>query len=184
MRLEEQTWRPNGLAGGDFENLQHMLAAGWENHRLDDGRYDTKVELAEAAVVDGRYGCRLSVGLNPNATGPNGPLETAPLWIGTPAISVKGGQLVRIHGWVNVPRTIRGNQDGLTIKDSLSGNELMERIPATSGWQEFTLYRAVATDSDLRVTFALTGIGEALLDEVTVRTVDVPKIERQAKRQP
>jgi len=182
LRLSDSSWKPNGLAGGDFENLQHMLAAGWENHRLDDAQFATKVELAEQAKVDGRYGCRLAVELKSGVNTINGPIESPPLWIATPPVAVKGGDLVRIHGWVNVPRTISANQDGLTIMDSLSGEELMERIPVTQGWQEFTLYRSVAADTDLKITFSLTGLGEALLDEVTVRAIDLPPVQRESRQ--
>lgn len=181
MRLEESRWKPNGLAGGDFENLQHMLAAGWENHRLDDAQFTTKVELSENAMVDGRYGCHLAVDLKPGAN-TSGPIESPPLWIATPPIAVKGGQLVRIHGWVNIPQTIAANEDGLTIKDSLAGEDLMERIPVTQGWQEFSLYRSVAANTDLTVTFSLTGLGEAMLDEVTVRAIDLPPMQREARQ--
>ena len=182
LRLSDSKWKPNGLAGGDFENLQHMMAAGWENHRLDSTQFATKVELTENAQVDGRYGCRLAVDLKPGTTTISGPIESPPLWIATPPVSVKAGQLIRIHGWVNVPQTIAANQDGLTIMDSLSGEELMERIPVTDGWQEFTLYRSVAANTDLRITFSLTGLGQAMLDEVTVRAIDLPPVQREARQ--
>lgn len=182
LRLGESRWKPNGLAGGDFENLQHMLAAGWENHRLDESQFATKVELTENAKVDGRYGCRLAVDLKPGSTTINGPIESPPLWISTPPVSVKGGQLIRIHGWVNIPRTIAANQDGLTIMDSISGAPLMERIPVTQGWQEFTLYRSATANTDLKITFSLTGLGEAMLDEVTVRAIDLPPVQREARQ--
>jgi hypothetical protein len=39
----------------------------------------------------------------------------------------------------------------------------------------------VESDRDLQVTFALTGVGEAMFDEVTIRTVDLPSSQRQAK---
>jgi hypothetical protein len=71
--------------------------------------------------------------------------------------------------------------DGLMITDSLGGEAMAERIPITSGWQEFTLYRSVPHDGDLQLTFALTGFGEALLDEVTVRTVDLPSFGQASR---
>lgn len=177
-RLADSQWNPNSLAGGDFENLQHMQTAGWENQRIDDDRFQTSVELAEAARVDGHYGCRLSVDATSTS---NGVIETAPLWIASPQIPIKGGQLVRIHGWVNVPNTILANHDGLTITDTLSGNDMIERIPVTDGWQEFTLYRAARAKTSLKITFALTGSGEALIDEVTVRTIQLNSPSRQAR---
>lgn len=108
-------------------------------------------------------------------------IDATPLWITSPKIPVRVGQLVRIHGWIQVPQVIRGNMDGLMISDSLGGEAMAERIPITSGWQEFTLYRSVPFETDFQLTLALTGFGTALLDEITIRTVDVPSL-RQARR--
>ena len=156
-----------------------MLANGWGNHREDNELVSTRVELVASAAVNGRYGLKMSV----IARQPNqGVIESTPLWITSPKTSVKAGQLVRIHGWVNIPNVIRGTHDGLTITDSLGGPEMMERIPITDGWQEFTLYRAASENDRVQVTFALNGTGTAMLDEVTVRTIDLPaKAIRQAK---
>lgn len=178
-RLSQGNWQPNGLAGGDFEDLKHMLANGWKNDREESELVSTRVELAASAAVDGRYGLKMSV----TEKQPNqGVIESTPLWITSPETLVKAGQLVRIHGWVNVPRVICGTHDGLTITDSLGGSEMMERIPITAGWQEFTLYRAAAEDGRVQVTFGLTGTGTAMLDEVTVRAIDLPaESVRQAK---
>lgn len=176
-RLGESQWNPNSLAGGDFEDLQHLARSGWENRRLDDDLVATKVELTESARVDGKYGLHMEV--SEKSTSPT--IDATPLWISSPRIPVRGGQLVRIHGWVNIPQVIGGNMDGLMIIDTLGGEAMAERIPVTEGWQEFTLYRGVASDRELQITFALTGFGNVQLDEVTIRTVDLPGIERQAR---
>jgi hypothetical protein len=177
-RLGGRQWNPNGLAAGDFENLDHLTRSGWENRRLDDERVGTKVELSESARVGGVYGLRMEV--NPKTSSLN--IDATPLWISSPKIPVRVGQLVRIHGWINVPQVIRGNMDGLMIIDSLGGEAMAERIPITAGWQEFTLYRSVPFETDFQLTLALTGFGTALLDEITVRTVDLPSL-RQASRE-
>ncbi len=169
-RLSIQSWNPNGLPAGDFESLQHLTHSGWENRRLDDERVATSVELSVDARVDGHLGLKLEVVPKSNAT----TIDAHPLWIKSPKVPVRVGQIVRIHGWVNVPQVVRGNIDGLMIVDSLGGEAMAERIPVTSGWQEFTLYRSVPHDADLTVTFTMTGFGVAWLDEVTIRTVDLP----------
>ena len=178
-RLGTTAWNPNGLAGGDFENLGHMMSNGWENRRLDDEKLITNVELAEAARVDGRYGLKMTVA--PRTATPQ-LVESTPLWISTPEVPIKGGQLIRIHGWVNVPQVIQGTHDGLMVTDSLGGSDMAERIPVTRGWQEFTLYRGAPSDGVLKVTFSLGGVGEAFLDEVTIRAIDLPQAApRQAR---
>jgi hypothetical protein len=45
---------------------------------------------------------------------------------------------------------------------------LAQRIGESTAWREFTLYRAAPRDGNVTVTFALSGMGEAWLDEVTV----------------
>lgn len=180
-RLRDISWNPNGLAGGDFENLGQMMSNGWRNQRLQDDQYHTNVELSETAKVAGRYGLKLSVAANGQ---PPVVVESTPLWISTPEIPIRGGQLVRIHGWVHVPQVIQGTHDGLMITDTLGGPEMGERVPVTKGWQEFTLYRGVPSDGTIKVTFALNGMGEALLDEVTIRMIDLPDASpRQARRE-
>jgi len=56
----------------------------------------------------------------------------------------------------------------LMIGDSLGGPALAERIGATRGWREFTLYRVVSDSGSVAATFALSGLGEVHLDDVTV----------------
>ncbi len=175
-RLTAIQWRPNGLVGGDFENLGQMT--GWQNQRLDDELLVTEVKLDESAKVDGEYGLRLSV--MPRSQSPK-LVEAPPLWITSPDLNIKAGQLVRIHGWVNVPQVIQGNHDGLTITDSLGGPDMAERIPVTKGWQEFVLYRGSNTDGTFNVKFSLNGIGVAMLDEITVRAIDLPQSSREAR---
>ena len=180
-RLRDVSWNPNGLAGGDFENLGMMMSNGWKNQRLEDNQFVTRVELSEAAKVDGAYGLKLSVAAQSQ---PPAVVDSTPLWISTPEIPIRGGQLVRIHGWVHVPQVIRGTHDGLMITDTLGGPDMAERIPVTKGWQEFSLYRGASKDGTIQVKFSLNGMGEALLDEVTIRMIELPNsVQRQARKE-
>lgn len=182
--LADGKWQPNGLPGGDFENLQHMLSSGWRNRRAENDAVTTKVELTKSAAVDGEYGLQLTVAPIQNLRRTGGLIEAPPLMIQTPPVKVKAGQFVRIHGWVNVANALVGSHDGLRITDSLGGPAMAERISATSGWQEFSLYRAVEETSQLTVQFEMTGVGTANVDEVTIRAVDLPSGGlRQAKKQ-
>lgn len=162
-------WDPNGLPAGDFESLEHMQRAGWENHRIDSSTLSTRVELSNEQVVLGRKSLKLTV----TPTSAAAVVEEKPLWIVSPSVKVEPNQMVQIHGWVNVPKIIQGNMDGLMITDSSGGDALAERIISTNGWEEFTLYRSITSASELSVRFDLTGYGTAYLDEVTIRTIDL-----------
>ena len=76
-----------------------------------------------------------------------------------------------IRGRVRVAAPVRGSVDGLMIVDSLGGEALAERFGETNGWEGFVLYRAAPRDCEITLTFALTGFGEALVDDVTIRTI-------------
>ncbi|MGI9518519.1 MAG: hypothetical protein ACR2NP_15800 [Pirellulaceae bacterium] len=180
-RIDPQGWQANGLAGGDFENLEHMTSNGWENHRANDERINTHVELATASNVDGERALLMDV--QPSRPGADEPIvDRTPLWIRSGPVPVKAGQLVRIHGWIRVDQPIRGSLDGLMIMDSIGGNLTAERVNVTSGWQEFSMYRCPARDIDLQLTFALTGYGQVLIDEVQVRVLDLSEPVRQARK--
>jgi hypothetical protein len=73
--------------------------------------------------------------------------------------------------------------DGVMVYDSLAGPALAARFDAPVApngagngvWREFTLYRAVPPDAsrdrgkaELTITFVLTGLGEAWIDDVTI----------------
>ena len=85
---------------------------------------------------------------------------------------VEAGQIVCIHGWVNVPSPITGSVDGLMIFDSLGGEALADRVGRTAGWKEFALYRIAPQSAAMNVTFALTGLGEVWIDDVAVHVLD------------
>ncbi|MCR9119515.1 MAG: hypothetical protein NXI22_21490 [bacterium] len=61
------------------------------------------------------------------------------------------------------------------------------RLTEAGQWKEFTLYRAVDKDGELFVRFALSGIGEAWLDDVSITPAPLPAVfpkREQAARQP
>ena len=172
-RLNQGKWNPNGLAAGDFESLNQMVNQGWQNRNQKLGQIKTRVELSRDSAYQGNYGLKLTAE-NGGERGPSY-VESAPLAIESPAIPVKGGQLIRAHGWVRIQQTLSGSIDGLKITDSLTGEAMAERIPITQGWQEFSLYRAVPGNGLVSLKFELSGLGTVQLDEVTIRSIDIPR---------
>ena len=157
----------NQLAGGDFEDLDRLLQVGWRHFQHPQPEIESEAQLAIDAPHAGKSCLQLRawrVGNEPAS----GLVETPPIWINSSPIDVTAGTIVRIHGWVHLPAPIGGSVDGLMIIDSLTGPALAARVAQTNGWQEFTLYRAAPQDSPLVVTFALTGLGAARLDDITI----------------
>jgi hypothetical protein len=103
-----------------------------------------------------------------------GIVETAPIWIRSAPVDAAAGDVLRIHGWAQVPGPITGSVDGLLIIDSIAGPAMAERIGPTGGWREFTLYRVATQPGQLTLTFALTGLGVARLDDITIERLSPP----------
>ena len=131
----------------------------------------TAADLLAGAAHSGAFGLRLSV-VPDDPKHPPAMLDGPPVRFTSPSIMVEAGQIVCIHGWVNVPEAITGSVDGLMIFDSLGGEALADRVGHTTGWKEFALYRVVPQSSAMNVTFAMTGLGEAWIDDVAVHVLD------------
>ena len=162
---------PNRLAGGDFENRDTWLSAGWDYRLHSLNGIFAEADLSSAAARTGRLGLRISA-YPSDVDQPITLVETSPAWITTPPVAVEEYALMVVHGWVHVPTPITGSVDGLMIIDSFGKEPLAQRIGQTDGWQEFTLYRVAPQSGHLTVTFELTGLGEARIDDVTVESVD------------
>jgi hypothetical protein len=160
------------LTGGDFENVQSWLRAGWDHIQHPVPGIQPQPDLAPEAARSGGLGLRLTVTAKDPKQVP-GLVETPPVWITSAPVNLEARSLVAIRGWVRIPDPIEGSVDGLLIFDSLAGRTLAERIKATDGWQEFVLYRVCPRSGPVRVTFAMTGMGTAYVDDVTIQTLAV-----------
>jgi hypothetical protein len=169
-RLEASSPGENMLAAGDFRNLDLMRRAGWNYHRNDLPGVRSEVDLASAAGPNGGLSLRLSARpADPKASPPL--LPAAPISVSSAPVEVFAGQLVRIHGRVMVPLGVKSSVDGLMIVDSLGGEPLAQRFGQSTTWRDFTVYRRAHRSGIMRVTFVLTGFGEAWIDDVTIRLV-------------
>lgn len=160
----------NVLPAGDCESLNRLTNSGWRHFEHRQETVQTEVQLISSEPHSGQGSLQLRVWqADPKLA--VGLLETPPVWITTAAAPVESGQLVRIRGWVDVPAPIVGSVDGLMIFDSLTGPALAERIGQTRGWQEFSLYRIAPQAGAVTVTFALSGVGSARIDDVAIEPV-------------
>lgn len=179
QRMRQRSWSPSALAAGDMESLNQLLQSGWKQQRALPRGVEADLGLSLTSPHGGRTALRMHAWADaPDKV--SAAFERAPLWITSAPVPVRQGQLVRIHGWAQVPQPLAGSREGLLIFDSLTGPALGERIHATRGWREFTLYRAVPENGDLVLSFALTGIGEAWLDDVSVSLIDPDPIRESS----
>lgn len=162
---------PNAMPGGDFEDLNHMLRNGWERMTNHDQRIDTQLEISPLAAGAGESGLLMKVSgdLATNQT-----FDAPPLTVRSAYVPVRNGQMILIHGWIKIDSPLQATEDGVIIYESLAGKALALNFRRTESWQEFKLYRAAGENNQLRVTIEMNGLGTAMLDELTVRTVDLP----------
>lgn len=170
-RVRTAMWGYNVLAAGDFENLPQMQQAGWQQELADAPQIQATAELSLHDPRAGRSSLRLQAQPDPGSS--PAVVEFAPIRIDSAPVDVRAGQLVRIHGWVKVPQPLTGSVDGLLIYDNQAGLALAHRELHAPGWRQFDLYRAVTAPGPLIVSFELTGLGEAWLDDVTIAVIEL-----------
>lgn len=167
QRIAQGKAAASQLAGGDFEGIQAWLGAGWDHFQHLVPGIESEANLAPEAARSGALGLKLSARASDPAQVPQ-LVETPPVWIASAPVYVEARTLVAIRGWVRVPRAIAGSPDGLVIFDSIGGRALADRITVAEDWQEFLYYRVCAQSGPVRMTFALSGLGTAYLDDIAI----------------
>jgi hypothetical protein len=162
---------PNLLAEGAFEDLDLMRRAGWIHYQHPPQSISAAVELSPEAAHTGRTGLRLrATPIDPKTK--VSLVETPPLWITSPAVGVEAGRLLEIQAWVRVPQPVIGSVDSLMVIDTLTGPSLAQRVASSPQWRQVTIYRVAPRSGSVAVTFALSGVGEAQIDDVTIQVVN------------
>jgi hypothetical protein len=165
---------PELLQGGGMERIEDLAGGGWRHFARAESDVRTGVEVSPAEAAAGR-GCLRLVARAASAEEAPVVVETPPLWITTPPVMAPPGKLIEITAQVMVKQPITGSVDGLFVFDSIGGPALGERVGVTKSWRRLVLHRIVPAESagePLTVTFALTGLGEARIDEVSIRAVE------------
>ena len=168
--VSQRTLSANLLPGGDFENLQTWQAAGWDLVLYPAPGVVAGADLAAEATHSGNFGLALTVKAADPKQVPQ-LVESPPVWIASAPIRLEAQSLVVIRGWTRIPQPLQGGADGLLIMDSLTEPALGERIYANDQWQEFVLYRVCPASGPIRLKIALSGIGTAWLDDVTIQVL-------------
>ncbi|HEY3394741.1 MAG TPA: hypothetical protein VGK58_18695 [Lacipirellulaceae bacterium] len=166
----------NILYGGDFEDLDQMTQFGWQHVRREAGGIDAGAKLSSNNPQHGS--CCLELFAAARQGELPGLAAGSAVWVTSPPVPVHEGSIIEITGWVRIDNAIAGSVDGLQILDSLGGAELSNTVRETVGWQEFSIIRGVPNSTELRVAFALSGLGSACIDGVMVRAIESPAARR------
>jgi hypothetical protein len=100
-------------------------------------------------------------------------LERTFLAVNSPPVRLPPGTLVKISGWLRIPKTLTATSDGALFYDSAGGEPLAFRLRTQTTWMQIVLYRRVPTSGTINVTLALTGIGAAYFDDVKIEPLEL-----------
>jgi hypothetical protein len=187
----------NLLPEGDFERDSDRVPSGWSVQAVSLDEVDLQVKRATEEPKEGRQCLQLEIkakappGAGKDAALAPVALERTFLAVHTPALHLQPGTLVRVSGWVRIPKPIAASVDGALLYDSAGGEPLAVRLtgsdPGWKGktWKKFTLYRKVPASGTIHVTMALTGLGKAYFDDIRVEpllpgTKPTPPLDRPA----
>jgi len=97
-------------------------------------------------------------------------LERSFVAVDSPPVAFAPGTWVRISFWLKT-LGISSSADGVLIYDSVGGEPLSVRSILSKEWKHFHLYREVPASGRISLSFALTGIGSAFVDDVAIEAM-------------
>jgi hypothetical protein len=167
----------NLLRSGDFENLDAVLAAGWQPLAGPGSEVDERVAELHTDAAEGRYCLRLAAETRSprNVSSLEGPLVS----VTSAPVAVHGGDIVLATGRIRVEQAVSGGPDGLLVYDNVKGTVSALRFQeATSPgrWESFELIREISESRDFRLTFELLGDGDVRVDDVRVVALSRPEV--------
>lgn len=167
-------WSINRMAGGDFERgpalsgEDALAREGWTLGRRHAQWADVESTQVQRGAFSGKGALRLRVTSRRSDPLPGG-YEGTCLMIRSPAVRVQEPAVVRIDLMVQTLGFSNAHQ-GLLVYDSVGGQELGVLVRDQPQWTPVTLFRQVAADTVLHVMMEVIGGGEALVDNIQVRT--------------
>ena len=179
--LRAGTWGPDRLKGGTFET-----DGAWHGSALAHKARGT----ADLVPGEGRNGSR---GLHLASTSPT-IYEGKPAdWVTADVVSGKvpagPGEFWELAAWVRIPKAFKQTTRGVSIalyaytadgeRIAGYGAQALEecRVEATREWQRVHLVVPLRAEdaASVAVRLAICGVGEATLDDVTVRRLEIPE---------
>lgn len=177
--LKDEAWGPNQLANGSFET-----EFGWSGAKMShDGK--GKAGFVSEAAHSGKRSLRLFSDALPIYQGTERDWVTVHLV--SEKIPAKSGEVWEIAAWVRVPKRLEKTERGViislfvydnqgTVIPNIGGQYNEARhVEATADWKRLRIVlplRATRVAS-IAARVALCGIGEAFVDDVTVRRLVV-----------
>jgi hypothetical protein len=175
--LKKMKFGEDLLGTGDFEREGNLDAVGWQYVPFTTNNLQASAML----ITEARSGRRaLELAAAPTKVedeedvGPPPVVEHTRVAMVSPPVAVREGQVVRITGFVRLPKGVTGSVDGAMVWDSLGGEGLALRFQKAKDWTPFTIHRPVRKDGKVRIHLVMTGVGAAQFDDLRIEAADAP----------
>jgi hypothetical protein len=167
-RIHRARAAANVLPNGDFEANPAQAADSWQPQETSLDEVTMTARRVTSEPKEGKQCLMLSIEPRLAQGRPPDALERTFLAFNSPSVHLQPGTLVRISGWVRVPKPITASADGALFYDSAGGEPLAIRLLEPTVWKQFTLYRQVPSSGSIYVTLALTGLGTVYFDDIRI----------------
>jgi hypothetical protein len=160
------------LLSGGFKGPSEQGDNPWslQEAKLDDVEFE--IARVSKGAKEGTQCLKLEVTPRDDKA-PPAALERTFLAVHSPQYKLKPGSLVRISGWLRIPKAIEASADGVLFFDTIGGEPLAVRQTKATEWRRLTLYRQVPASGTVGVTMALTGLGTAYFDDIRIEPLFV-----------
>ncbi len=165
----ELSEQKNLIHSGTFEDIDTMIIEGWEHSQNNIEGIHAAAELFTHARK-GKYCLRL-VAKHKNEESYKRGVFGTPVKVVTPPVMVRHGEIIHARGWIKVVTPITGSVEGLIIHDNQGGPVTSLRWRKRSDWIPFTLIREAHFTGKYRLTIALKGVGEVLIDDLQLVSI-------------
>jgi hypothetical protein len=127
--------------------------------------------ILKAPPKEGKFCAMLKIQPRGKAAPPLA-LERTLLALNSPVVRLQPGSVVRVSGWMCIPKQITASPDGALLYDSAGGDAFAVRLTRPTGWKKFTVYRRVPASGAMQITLALTGLGTVFFDDIRIEPLN------------
>ena len=174
--VSNRKWERHEFPGGNIDDLQALIDAGWSQDRRQSERVAHRFEVVPESGPDGSAALLLAAN---SLTGEPiaGGFAGSTMRVRVPELQVPQGRLVRIGGKIRIDSGSKEPQSGILVYDSLASSAMGQPISAAGGkqgqWQSFELFRLVMADRPLWLYFEVRGEVTATIDSLTLHSVTI-----------
>lgn len=176
--MNDEGWSDNLLTGGSLDSAEMINPGRWTFGRRLANRANSEIQHVTRGTYAGPGALRARVTARSQdalAGSLGGGYAGTVVQIRSPSVRLPAGTPFRIDAMV---RTVGfgGAHQGVLVYDNVGGQPMGILVRGKSEWTPVRLYRQTVVDGEVSAMFELLGAGEAMIDEVSLRTWE-PQLE-------